>query len=137
MPHAKVLVPTRVTTSTKMALIFSAPEVLSREPYGHAVDWWSLGVLACCMLCGQVSEPSGRRMYIAFEKLLDGWLPVSQPGCSVEGTLGTGPAPSRVPGVCGSHSGCRGAEVGSRGSARPRLGRRLGLCRVHRANAST
>ncbi|XP_034240870.1 serine/threonine-protein kinase S6KL [Thrips palmi] len=37
-------------------LQYIAPEVLSREPYGHAADWWSLGVLACCMLCGQFPE---------------------------------------------------------------------------------
>lgn len=33
-----------------------APEVVSMEPYGHAVDWWSLGVVACCMLSGQVGS---------------------------------------------------------------------------------
>lgn len=32
---------------------YMAPEVVSMEPYGHAVDWWSLGVVACCMLSGQ------------------------------------------------------------------------------------
>ncbi|GBP50212.1 hypothetical protein EVAR_97214_1 [Eumeta japonica] len=34
-------------------MIVPAPEVLSREPYGHAVDWWSLGVVACRMLTGE------------------------------------------------------------------------------------
>ncbi|XP_053950523.1 serine/threonine-protein kinase S6KL-like isoform X1 [Anastrepha ludens] len=29
---------------------YMAPEVLRGEPYGHAVDWWSLGMLACQML---------------------------------------------------------------------------------------
>ncbi|CAG9102798.1 unnamed protein product [Plutella xylostella] len=29
------------------------PEVLSGEPYGHAADWWSLGVLACRMLTNE------------------------------------------------------------------------------------
>ena len=38
----------------KVSSIISAPEVVSMEPYGHAVDWWSLGVVACCMLSGQV-----------------------------------------------------------------------------------
>ncbi|KAJ8946843.1 hypothetical protein NQ318_006753 [Aromia moschata] len=31
----------------------SAPEILATEPYGHAVDWWSLGVVACLMLTGK------------------------------------------------------------------------------------
>ncbi|XP_057661089.1 serine/threonine-protein kinase S6KL-like [Diorhabda carinulata] len=31
-------------------LRFMAPEIMAAEPYGHAVDWWSLGVLACLML---------------------------------------------------------------------------------------
>ncbi|XP_058442873.1 serine/threonine-protein kinase S6KL [Malaya genurostris] len=30
-------------------LQYMAPEILSKEPYGHAVDWWALGVLACRM----------------------------------------------------------------------------------------
>uniref|UniRef100_A0A0A1X1X0 Serine/threonine-protein kinase AtPK2/AtPK19 n=1 Tax=Zeugodacus cucurbitae TaxID=28588 RepID=A0A0A1X1X0_ZEUCU len=29
---------------------YMAPELLRGEPYGHAVDWWSLGILACQML---------------------------------------------------------------------------------------
>lgn len=37
-------------------LLSSAPEVLSREPYSHAVDWWSLGVIVCRMLTNEVSH---------------------------------------------------------------------------------
>ncbi|XP_037294477.1 serine/threonine-protein kinase S6KL isoform X2 [Manduca sexta] len=37
-------------------LKYMAPEVLSREPYGHAVDWWSLGVIVCRMLTGEKSS---------------------------------------------------------------------------------
>ncbi|KAH8287097.1 hypothetical protein KR054_002504 [Drosophila jambulina] len=29
---------------------YMAPEILLGEPYGHAVDWWALGVIACQML---------------------------------------------------------------------------------------
>ncbi|XP_018800123.1 PREDICTED: serine/threonine-protein kinase S6KL isoform X2 [Bactrocera latifrons] len=29
---------------------YMAPELLRGEPYGHAVDWWSLGILVCQML---------------------------------------------------------------------------------------
>ncbi|XP_068154889.1 serine/threonine-protein kinase S6KL [Drosophila tropicalis] len=29
---------------------YMAPEILCGEPYGHAVDWWALGVIACQML---------------------------------------------------------------------------------------
>ncbi|XP_036317912.1 serine/threonine-protein kinase S6KL isoform X3 [Rhagoletis pomonella] len=29
---------------------YMAPEVLRGEPYGHAIDWWSLGILICQML---------------------------------------------------------------------------------------
>ncbi|XP_050098860.1 serine/threonine-protein kinase S6KL [Anopheles aquasalis] len=32
---------------------YMAPELLSGDPYGHAVDWWALGVLACRMYTGQ------------------------------------------------------------------------------------
>lgn len=32
----------------------SAPEVFNLQPYGHAADWWSLGVIACVMLTGKV-----------------------------------------------------------------------------------
>jgi serine/threonine protein kinase len=38
----------------KIISLYLAPEVVSMEAYGHAVDWWSLGVVACCMLSGQV-----------------------------------------------------------------------------------
>lgn len=34
-----------------------APEVLQGVEYGHAVDWWSLGVLMHTLLCG--SYPFG------------------------------------------------------------------------------
>ncbi|XP_066246705.1 serine/threonine-protein kinase S6KL [Euwallacea similis] len=29
---------------------YMAPEILQMQPYGHSVDWWSLGVIACLML---------------------------------------------------------------------------------------
>jgi len=32
----------------------SAPEVASMRPYGHASDWWSLGILMFALLVGQV-----------------------------------------------------------------------------------
>ncbi|BFG00106.1 serine/threonine-protein kinase S6KL [Drosophila madeirensis] len=35
---------------------YMAPEILCGEPYGHAVDWWALGVIACQMLTQKVSE---------------------------------------------------------------------------------
>ncbi|CAG9863547.1 unnamed protein product [Phyllotreta striolata] len=38
-------------------LRYMAPEIFSTEPYGHAVDWWSLGVLACLMLTNQYPTP--------------------------------------------------------------------------------
>jgi serine/threonine protein kinase len=34
------------------------------EPYGHAVDWWSLGVVACCMLSGQVGSKKQTCAYL-------------------------------------------------------------------------
>lgn len=33
----------------------SAPEVVNAKPYGHATDWWSLGILAFVLLSGKVS----------------------------------------------------------------------------------
>lgn len=33
-----------------------APEILNGESYGHAVDWFALGVVACRMLTDQVSD---------------------------------------------------------------------------------
>jgi len=32
----------------------SAPEVARMHPYGHASDWWSLGILMFALLVGQV-----------------------------------------------------------------------------------
>ncbi|XP_031347392.1 serine/threonine-protein kinase S6KL-like [Photinus pyralis] len=34
---------------------YMAPEMLDLESYGHSVDWWSLGVVACVMLTSKVS----------------------------------------------------------------------------------
>ncbi|XP_038105926.1 serine/threonine-protein kinase S6KL [Culex quinquefasciatus] len=34
-------------------LQYMAPEILAGEPYGHAIDWWALGVLACRMYTGE------------------------------------------------------------------------------------
>lgn len=34
--------------------VVSAPEILAGLEYGHGVDWWSLGVIACLMLTGKV-----------------------------------------------------------------------------------
>lgn len=33
----------------------TAPEILSGEMYGHAIDWWALGVIACRMMTNKVS----------------------------------------------------------------------------------
>ncbi|XP_063364432.1 serine/threonine-protein kinase S6KL isoform X2 [Cydia amplana] len=49
------------TTTLCGTLQYMAPEILSREPYGHAVDWWSLGVVACRMLSGQFPVPAVAR----------------------------------------------------------------------------
>ncbi|XP_053609316.1 serine/threonine-protein kinase S6KL [Plodia interpunctella] len=46
------------TTTLCGTLKYMAPEVLSREPYGHAVDWWSLGVLTCRMLTNKYPTPA-------------------------------------------------------------------------------
>ncbi|XP_014367357.2 serine/threonine-protein kinase S6KL [Papilio machaon] len=46
------------TTTLCGTLKYMAPEILSREPYGHAVDWWSLGVLACRMLTDEYPMPA-------------------------------------------------------------------------------
>ncbi|RVE50889.1 hypothetical protein evm_004456 [Chilo suppressalis] len=46
------------TTTLCGTLKYMAPEVLSREPYGHAVDWWSLGVIACRMLTNEYPTPA-------------------------------------------------------------------------------
>lgn len=34
-------------------LKFIAPEIRASKPYGHAVDWWSLGIMTCIMLTEQ------------------------------------------------------------------------------------
>ncbi|XP_034832208.1 serine/threonine-protein kinase S6KL-like isoform X1 [Maniola hyperantus] len=46
------------TTTICGTIKYMAPEVVQREPYGHAVDWWSLGVLACRMLTGEYPTPA-------------------------------------------------------------------------------
>lgn len=35
--------------------VVSAPEILNGEMYGHAVDWWAIGVVACRMFTNEVS----------------------------------------------------------------------------------
>lgn len=38
-------------------LQYMAPEILKyTEPYGHAVDWWSFGVLSCVLITGKFPE---------------------------------------------------------------------------------
>ncbi|XP_049873177.1 serine/threonine-protein kinase S6KL [Pectinophora gossypiella] len=46
------------TTTLCGTLKYMAPEILSREPYGHAVDWWSLGVVLCRMLTDEYPTPA-------------------------------------------------------------------------------
>lgn len=38
-------------------LQYMAPELLSLEPYGHAADWWSLGICTYALVAGNVSKP--------------------------------------------------------------------------------
>nr|XP_032517285.1 serine/threonine-protein kinase S6KL [Danaus plexippus plexippus] len=45
------------TTTICGTLKYMAPELMMKEPYSHAVDWWSLGVLACYMLTGEFPTP--------------------------------------------------------------------------------
>ncbi|XP_046427552.1 ribosomal protein S6 kinase-related protein isoform X1 [Neodiprion fabricii] len=37
---------------------YIAPEILRGEPYGHAIDWWSLGVLMYFLLTSEYPVPS-------------------------------------------------------------------------------
>ncbi|XP_041979060.1 serine/threonine-protein kinase S6KL isoform X1 [Aricia agestis] len=46
------------TTTVCGTLKYMAPEILQREAYNHAVDWWSLGVVACRMLTGEFPTPA-------------------------------------------------------------------------------
>ncbi|XP_049939534.1 serine/threonine-protein kinase S6KL [Schistocerca serialis cubense] len=41
------------TTTICGTIQYMAPDIVSMEPYGHAVDWWSLGVIMCCLLTGE------------------------------------------------------------------------------------
>ncbi|XP_050074759.1 serine/threonine-protein kinase S6KL [Anopheles maculipalpis] len=41
------------TTTLCGTIQYMAPEILHGLPYGHAVDWWALGVLACRMYTGR------------------------------------------------------------------------------------
>ncbi|XP_043205340.1 serine/threonine-protein kinase S6KL-like [Amphibalanus amphitrite] len=41
-------------------LQYMAPEVLEPQPYNHSVDWWSLGVVAFCLLSGNYPVPAAQ-----------------------------------------------------------------------------
>ncbi|KAK4874731.1 hypothetical protein RN001_014091 [Aquatica leii] len=57
-------------------LQYMAPEVLRFEEYGHAVDWWSLGVIACLMITGQYPKVIGENGANQKIKLPDVFLEV-------------------------------------------------------------
>ncbi|XP_049787214.1 serine/threonine-protein kinase S6KL [Schistocerca cancellata] len=48
------------TTTICGTIQYMAPDIVSMEPYGHAVDWWSLGVIMCCLLTGEDKKSSYR-----------------------------------------------------------------------------
>ncbi|XP_063917580.1 serine/threonine-protein kinase S6KL [Zophobas morio] len=58
-------------------LLYMAPEILAHLEYGHSVDWWSLGVIACLMLTGKypsteadsADEPETRRVRLPQHEL--------------------------------------------------------------------
>ncbi|XP_044760618.1 serine/threonine-protein kinase S6KL [Coccinella septempunctata] len=53
---------------------YMAPEILEYKPYGHAVDWWSLGVLTCIMLTSKFPSSPDPLQYNK-ENLRPGTLP--------------------------------------------------------------
>uniref|UniRef100_A0A182QIH7 Protein kinase domain-containing protein n=1 Tax=Anopheles farauti TaxID=69004 RepID=A0A182QIH7_9DIPT len=49
-----------------------APEILQGAPYGHAVDWWALGVLACRMYTGRypnAGQAAGRLLPASVDRI--------------------------------------------------------------------
>ncbi|XP_063536589.1 serine/threonine-protein kinase S6KL [Cydia strobilella] len=75
------------TTTLCGTLQYMAPEILSREPYGHAVDWWSLGVVACRMLTGQFPVPAAARRATSHADDTDDEKDITNQEQPVPGTL--------------------------------------------------
>lgn len=43
---------------------YMAPEISRGEPYSHAVDWWSLGVLTCRLLTDEYPQRNGMKILL-------------------------------------------------------------------------
>ncbi|KAM4589636.1 ribosomal protein S6 kinase-related protein-like [Fundulus diaphanus] len=50
---------------------YMAPEVLSGGPYGHAADWWSLGILLFSLVAGEFPVPAESNHISMLKKVRD------------------------------------------------------------------